>query len=212
MNTTTKKVQRILLEQMHDSGIEYKYLLTIDYPYRQTNYNKVILDNKHLRRTIRKFYKSDIHMMFFIEKHIDPASNHFGGYHRHVLLQDAPRSRWLEPTGGMQSFLLNIAPEEVFKARMGHEPPEEVKAKLLKTMVRELIHSAPNGFLGTDVQVIKPERGGIEGVVGYCTKQCNKFHPSYEVVDPSSSDIDAKPLLELHHGRTSGNRYEAVSC
>ena len=109
-----KEVERILLNHIKDNGIEFKYLLTCDYFYKQRDYNKVLLDNKHLRRTIRKLYKDDIRMLFFIEKHTNPESNHFGGYHRHILIEDASEERWLEPSNGIMNLMLKLDPAGCF--------------------------------------------------------------------------------------------------
>lgn len=190
--------KKILLEQIKDSGIDYRYFLTIDYPYKQTNYNNVISDNRYLRRLLRKFYKSDIHMIFFIEKHMDTASNHYGGYHRHILVEDAPESRWMYPANSMVNFMLNIDVEQMFAMKMRIVPSNEYKKKLLCKVVRDLCDSAPNGYLGTNVLLKDEDKGGIEGLVGYGTKQIDMVHPAYEVVDPTSSDINARPLLDMY--------------
>ena len=194
-----QEVRRILLEQIHSKGIAIKYLLTCDYFYKQKDYNKVLLDNRHLRRTIRRFYKDDIKMIFFIEKHTDPKSNHYQGYHRHVLVEDVKPERWLEPTGGMMALMMNLDVPSAFGMKMKAEAPSpEIQQKLLCKAVRDLNRSVPNGYLGTDVRPVTEARGGTTGVVDYLTKQVDQFHPAYELVDVSNSDIDAIPLLELY--------------
>jgi hypothetical protein len=197
-------VKRILLEHIRTNRINYKYLLTLDYYYKQKDYNKVLLDNKHLRRTIRKFYKDDISMMFFIEKHTKPESNHYGGYHRHILVEDATNERWKEPSNGMMNLLLNLDPTAAFAMKMNLETPnEEVKGKLLCKVCRVLMQSVPNGYIGSDATPITEDRGGITGLINYLTKQVDMFHPAYEVIDVSNSRVNPTPLLNLYP-ETSG--------
>tara|TARA_Y100000004_G_scaffold131752_1_gene148671 strand:+ start:4011 stop:4652 length:642 start_codon:yes stop_codon:yes gene_type:complete len=202
-----QEVRRILLEQIHSKGIAIKYLLTCDYFYKQKDYNKVLLDNHYLRRTIRRFYKDDIRMIFFIERHTDPESNHYQGYHRHVLVEDVKPERWLEPTGGMMALMMNLDVPSAFGMKMKAEAPSpEIQQKLLCKAVRDLNRSVPNGYLGTDVRPVTEARGGIEGVVEYLTKQVDQFHPAYELVDVSNSDIDPKPLVELYQENKKPSR------
>lgn len=197
-----QEVERILLNHIKDNGITFKYLLTCDYFYKQKDYNKVLLDNKHLRRTIRKLYKDDIRMLFIIEKHTKPESNHFGGYHRHVLVEDASKDRWLDPSSGMMTLMLNLDPAAAFGMKMAKETPApEVKEKLLAKATRDFNQSVPNGYLGTDVKPVTEARGGITGVIHYLTKQVDQFHPAYEVVDVANSRMDAKPLLQLYQDK-----------
>ena len=58
-----------LLKQIQLSDIKPKFFLSSVYPTR-TSYETVQKHNKEVRRTIRNFYKSDIRMIFFIEKAI----------------------------------------------------------------------------------------------------------------------------------------------
>ena len=194
-----QEVRRILLDQIQNKGIEIKYFLTCDYYYKQKDYNKVLLDNRYLRKTIRKFYKDNIRMIFFIEKHTDPESNHLGGYHRHVLLEDVKPERWLEPTGGMMALMMNLDIQTAFGMKMkAGAPTEEMQEKLLCKATRDLNRAVPNGYLGSDVRRVTEARGGITGVIKYLTKQLDQFHPAYELVDVSNSDIDAHPLVGLY--------------
>jgi len=205
------KVKELLLKQVHSSNINYRYFLTLDYPYKQTNYNKVLLDNKYLRKFLRKFFKCDLKMIMFIEKHTDPSSNHFGGYHRHVLLQEIPAERWLDPTGGMMTFLLSMDAEAAFGVRMGAVPPTRTQERLLKKVVRDLVLSVPNGFVGSNVTTIEESKGGVEGLIGYLTKQTDRYHPAYELIDPTSSDVDIQPILGIYNGANKITRYERIS-
>ena len=197
--TRRKEVERILLNHIKENGIKIKYLLTCDYFYKQRDYNKVLLDNKHLRKTIRKLYKDDIRMLFFIEKHTNPESNHYGGYHRHILIEDASENRWLEPSNGMMALMLNLDACSAFGMKMARqEPSPELKEKLLAKATRDFNRSVPNGYLGTDVKPLTEERGGITGLIHYLTKQVDLVHPAYEVVDIANSRVAAEPLLNLY--------------
>lgn len=197
--TRKKEVQRILLNHIQKNGIEFKYLLTCNYFYKQRDYNKVLLDNRHFRRTIRKFYKDDINMLFIIEKHTDPESNHLGGYHRHILIEDVSKGRWSEPSNGMMNLMLNLDPVAAFGMKMMKTAPSaELKEKLLAKATRDFNQSVPNGYIGTDVRPITEERGGLSGLIEYLTKQVDLFHPAYEVVDVSNSRIPCEPLLNLY--------------
>ena len=50
-----RNVQRILLDQINASGIEYMYFVSIDYHFKQKDYNRVIEDNRFKRRKLRTF-------------------------------------------------------------------------------------------------------------------------------------------------------------
>ena len=82
-----------LIKQISLNDISPKFFLSSVYPKR-TSYEIVQRHNKEIRRTIRKFFKSDIKMIFFLEKHLDPDTDNFLGFHRHVLIEDAPEDRW----------------------------------------------------------------------------------------------------------------------
>ena len=60
---------RPLMEEINNQNIEFKYLITMNYPYRVTDYTMVIRDSKHLRHVIRS--NIDYGTKFFItnEKH-----------------------------------------------------------------------------------------------------------------------------------------------
>ena len=60
---------RPLMKEIVNQDIEFKYLITMNYPYRVTDYTRVIKDSKHLRHVIRS--NIDYGTKFFItnEKH-----------------------------------------------------------------------------------------------------------------------------------------------
>ena len=44
---------RPLMEEINNQNIEFKYLITMNYPYRTNDYTKVMKDSVHLRHVIR---------------------------------------------------------------------------------------------------------------------------------------------------------------
>ena len=105
------------------------------------------------------------------------------------------------------ALMMNLDVPSAFGMKMKAEAPSpEIQQKLLCKAVRDLNRSVPNGYLGTDVRPVTEARGGIEGVVEYLTKQVDQFHPAYELVDVSNSDIDPKPLVELYQENKKPSR------
>ena len=178
---------RILKEQIEQSGIQFKYFATITYKFKQTSLSKVSSDNAELRRTIRSFYDEPIRVWSFIEEHLDPSRPHFGGYHRHLLIEEASPARWRKPSRRMETFLLEHDPEALFAIRMGGAVNDRSKWELMKRVLR-LDASVPNGHLGLDLQCIYDQ----EGALGYCCKH------GVGSFDPANSDIDFGALK--NHG------------
>ena len=60
---------RPLMKEIVNQDIEFKYLITMNYPYRVTDYTRVLRDSKHLKHVIRS--NIDCGTKFFItnEKH-----------------------------------------------------------------------------------------------------------------------------------------------
>ena len=202
-------VRRILMKQIELSGIEYYYFLTADYYFNQKDYNGVIKDNHRLRKILRKFFKSDLHVIIVIEKHTDEDSPHYLGYHRHLILERIPDERWKDPTNSMMNFMLNLNEEAAFGMKMGQVPPVEIQNKFIAKVCRDLNQSTPSGYVGTDVTEIKESKGRVWGLVKYMTKQVDLFHPAYEVIDPSS-DIDFTPIMDLYDDNKTGARSQIV--
>tara|TARA_B100000287_G_C20500340_1_gene728856 strand:- start:18 stop:422 length:405 start_codon:yes stop_codon:yes gene_type:complete len=132
-------------------------------------------------------------MIIFVEKHSDPTRKVYGGYHRHILITDASRSRWSEPSNIMSTLLLEIDPASVFGMYDGIQPNEDIKMKLLDKVIRGFNRSVPNGVLGLNIKPITD----LNRLVSYCTKQVGQYHPPYELVDSTNSDINPAPLLTL---------------
>ena len=178
-------IQDILNKLIEDCSIEFKYFVTIPYRFKQTDLMRVSSDNKGLRRTIRDFYQYPVRTWFFNEVHTDPDSRHFGGFHRHLLVEDIPPERWRTPSKRMERFLSEHDAEALFTALSGGIPTDNQKIALLKRVLR-LHPSVPNGTLGV---VVKPITE-LNGVLGYCLKQAGRDLSIADVVDLTASDMD----------------------
>ena len=178
-------IQDTLNKLIEDCSIEFKYFVTIPYRFKQTDLRQVQSDNKGLRRTIRDFYQYPIRTWFFNEVHTDPDSRHFGGFHRHLLVEDIPPERWRTPSKRMERFLSEHDAEALFTALSGGIPTDTQKIALLKRVLR-LHPSVPNGTLGV---VVKPITE-LNGVLGYCLKQAGRDLSIADVIDLTASDMD----------------------
>ena len=178
-------IQDTLNKLIEDCSIEFKYFVTIPYRFKQTDLRQVNCDNKGLRRTIRDFYQYPIRTWFFNEVHTDPDSRHFGGFHRHLLVEDIPSERWRTPSKRMERFLSEHDAEALFTALSGDIPTDTQKIALLKRVLR-LHPSVPNGTLGV---VVKPITE-LNGVLGYCLKQAGRDLSIADVIDLTASDMD----------------------
>lgn len=172
-----------LMKQIVSNGYQFEYFVSTVY-HHYCSYDLIQRHNRELKRSIRKFYKDDIKMIFFIEQHKS------GSYHRHVLIEDACERRWKDPSSKMQNFLKDST--EDYVACMVGSPSKDCKVDLLKRCIRRM-NFISNGKKSVDVRPIF----NLKKLLGYCTKQCEWFHPSYEVIDPVSSDIDIS--FYLHH-------------
>jgi len=179
-----KKRSKPLFEDVLNNGISFKYFITIPYYYKQTNYKKVKEDNKKLRAKIRRFFKEDLRMCFFIERHPDPSSKHHLGFHRHILLEEIPSSKWISPTTSMITFLNKISPDARYEVASQSGISDLNKTALLKRVCR-LCKSVPNGLIGLDIRPIYD----IHRLLGYCTKQSGTLMPHDAVIDRDNSDI-----------------------
>ena len=178
-------IKDTLNKLIEDCSIAFKYFVTIPYRYKQTDLRQVQRDNRGLRRTIRDFYQYPIRTWFFTEMHTDPNSKHFGGFHRHLLVEDIPPERWRTPSRRMERFLSEHDAEALFTALSGDIPTDTQKIALLKRVLR-LHPSVPNGTLGV---VVKPITK-LNGVLGYCLKQVGKDLSIADVVELTASDMD----------------------
>ena len=60
---------RPLMEEINNQNIEFKYLITMNYPYRVTDYTRVIKDSKHLKHVIRRNIDRGTKLFITNEKH-----------------------------------------------------------------------------------------------------------------------------------------------
>ena len=176
-------IQDTLNKLIEDCSIEFKYIETIPYRFKQTDLRQVCSDNRGLRRTIRNFYQYPIRTWFFNEVHTDPDSRHFGGFHRHLLVEDCPPERWRTPSKRMERFLSGDMKHSSLPYR--GKPTDNQKIALLKRVLR-LHPSVPNGTLGV---VVKPITE-LNGVLGYCLKQAGRDLSIADVIDLTASDMD----------------------
>lgn len=161
-----------LLQQYKLNDIDFRFFISSIYNH-YASYDLVQKHNREIRRSLRSFFKDDLHFWFFIEKHDDESSPLYGSYHRHILMTDASEDRWLNPSSRMKNF----------GCVEGVIPTTQQKMDLVKRVIRSLPFT-PNGQSGTDVKPIH----NIEKLLGYCSKQFERFHPSHEVIDSASSD------------------------
>ena len=186
LNNNDKNRVKGLLDLIKKYDIRFKYFITISpYTYVPNNdagKNYITNENRFLRKTIRKFYKSNIRMWFFTETHSN-VGNHPDGLHRHIMVEDAPPERWQYPTKDMQNFLLKYQPEGWFSLRSATELNDLHKVELLKRVCR-LCRQTPNGKQGLDIRPIDD----LEKLTGYCTKQIKSVEKSFDVIDAENSD------------------------
>ena len=186
LNNNDKNRVKGLLDLIKKYDIRFKYFITISpYTYVPNNdagKNYITNENRFLRKTIRKFYKSNIRMWFFTETHSN-LGNHPDGLHRHIMVEDAPPERWQYPTKDMQNFLLKYQPEGWFSLRSATELNDLHKVELLKRVCR-LCRQTPNGKQGLDIRPIDD----LEKLTGYCTKQIKSVEKSFDVIDAENSD------------------------
>ena len=184
---------RPLKNQIRTNKLDLRYFITITYWYRNTDYYSVVEDNKLLKNHIKDFFGS-MGMIFFIEKHTDPESNHFHGFHRHLVLEEIPDEALMNPSQKLTNFLSTTDPEALFDFKFTGSVPSEKKQILLKKVIRTC-NRVPNGVLGLDVKPIHD----LDNLLGYCTKQFERFLPSYEVIDSTNSDLDIRHFINRKH-------------
>lgn len=194
-----------MLNQIETKELSFKFFISSTY-CSNTSYGLIEKHNKEIRRTIRTFYKAPIRMWFFIEKHLDPSTPNYGGFGRHILIEDAPALTWSNPSSRMRNFLMD-SPETYFDCTLGSGITDQQKMELLTKVIRQLPF-IPNGRKAIDIRPIH----NLEKLVAYCSKQFEWVLPSYQVIDPTSSDIDITPFVELkQNGLQWQPRYETVS-
>ena len=177
--------------------LSFKYFITIS-PYSfiaDNDYGRkyVSEENLFLRTKIRRFFKSDIKFWFFTEKYSDASSKHYGGLHRHILMEDLSSYRWNNPTNSMINFYEKFAPEAIFSTMCGEEVSEIHKVELIKRVCR-LCNQTPNGKSGLDIRTIHNQ----EKLLGYCTKQIKTDDDIPAVIDFANSDYLNNPTRKTN--------------
>ena len=173
-----------LIKEINLKNLCFEFFISSVY-WAPTPYEVVQRHNREIRRTIRSFYKENIRMWFFIEKHKESNS-----WHRHILMEDASKDRWKYPTTRMRNFLIEN-PEVYFASTIGSGITNQQKMELLNRVFR-LMPFIPNGRSGLDIRSIH----NLEKLTAYCTKQFEIVKHAYEIIDPVSSDIDINYLLK----------------
>jgi hypothetical protein len=186
------------LKQIIDTeGLKFKYFITLDYFRKTDDIASVLKDNHHFRKEIRRFFKSDIRMFFFNEKHLkDPSCKFYGSFHRHILMEAVPEKAWKEPTSRMKTFMLEMDPEMLFACQWS-EPSEDSKMELVKKVVKGFNKTIPNGAKGTWYEQISH----IDGLLSYCTKQNKNNVPHEYVIDTMNSDGLGNLWFRQNYGR-----------
>ena len=192
LSSTDKNRISPLIKELQD--LSFKYFITIPYYHKEIEQEKVVQDNKRLRFAIRNIYKSNIRMWFFIEKHTKETENNYGGFHRHILIEDVATEDWNNLPDSLEKVILDVAPDALFAINFSNEPTEEQKIKILKRVCR-FCKSVPNGNDGLDIRPIH----NVEKLIGYCTKQVKSEEQSYEVIDNDNSDLDNQVLANSSH-------------
>ena len=107
---------RLLLDEVNTQDIDFSWFLTLDYYFKMDKEDRLIEDNGHLIYVMQRFFKSRLRMFFFNEKHLkNPSSKNYGGFHRHILIEDAPEHRWKNPTKQLSHWLKCLTSDEVQK-------------------------------------------------------------------------------------------------
>ena len=209
-----RKVVETLSQQISDNDLEFYWFITLEYHYKNTDLNKVRSDNKRLRYTIRKFFKSNIRMWFFNEKH-HSSDKIKGGYHRHILMESIPLDCWQTRSNQMDRFLLELDPEILFGISLGKVNPTCTQEKnLLDKVIRGFNKSLPNGKDAIDIRRITEEKGGVSGLLEYNTKDSWKYGERIEeVIDWENSDYLDIGLLarQQHNALNSINSFNTNS-
>lgn len=194
-----------LITQIRKKDLKFRFFMTLVYPIPIFDYNRVLEDNKRLIRKLRTFYKTDLKIWIFNEKHEkDKESKFYNSYHRHLLIEDL--TDWERLARSLDKFILKYEPKIYFEILSNDAPYEESKIKLLERGTKLCKRQISNGKDGIKTEAIY----NLNGVLNYCTKQFEKHHPSYEVIDPSSTDIEDLYLF-LKEYRQNGLEWKSRS-
>ena len=164
-----KKLVETLQDQINKNELSFYWYITLEYHYKNTDINKVRSDNERFRYVIRKFFRSDIRMWFFNERHHN-SEKIKGGYHRHILMESIPEICWKTRSNQMDKLLLELDPSIIFGINFGDSPSCIQQTNLLDKVIRIFNKSIPNGKDAVDIEPIKEEKGGVSGLLEYNTK------------------------------------------
>ena len=216
LSTTDEERIEPLEEVIKKHQINFKYWITIT-PYKfipndEDGRKKIYEQNHYLRRKIRKFFKYDLRIWFFTEQYTDPSSKHFGGLHRHILIEDLPNDYWdkmMLPTG-VDRYLLNNFSDIYFDLQYGNLPTYNQKEKLLNAVCRMCNHIGN----GEKSLVIKPIHN-LHKLIGYSTKQIrennqNNWKNSAEIIDVENSDYLHEINIKTNERQQFFNRSKAI--
>ena len=187
---------KLLQDAIDSNGIEFKYFLTLDYYFKMDRIDRVIEDNRHLKKVIQSFCNDEVKMFFFTEKHLKNSnSNVYGGFHRHILLEDIPEIKWKKPTSQMKKWMNELTAKEI---KRYYDLSDVIyiptRMALIHKVVKQLHHSTPNGFLGLKMLPIH----NVNGLLSYCTKQNRQNVPNEYVIDTkNSSGLDDEFIRRL---------------
>lgn len=172
---------------IESNDVKFRFFGTIDYWFPMTTFERLGEDTRQLVFCLQKMFKCGINRLHFNEKHLNPQSKNYGGFHRHWLMEDVPDSVWLNPEGRlakiMQVFDKKFGLHLYFSCLMGEVPSDELKIKFIKHVIHDFHHSCPNGHAGLDVKPIYY----LDGVISYCTKQNTHNIPNDYVIDSGNS-------------------------
>lgn len=176
-----------LKDVLRTHGISFKYFVTIS-PYNfiadnNSGRNYCTRENKFLKTKIKRFFKSGIRFAFFTERYSDRTSKHYGGLHRHFLMEEISEHRWKNPTNSMLNFFEKFAPEAIFAERFNEDISPLHKEELIKRVCR-LCNQTPTGNKGIDIRPIHNQ----EKLLGYCSKQMKSKDDFMKVLDIENSD------------------------
>ena len=189
--------QRIqpLMDLVESEGLNFKYFITMIYWFPMNDISRAIKDNTHRMKKLRKVFKSPIKTFMFNEKHLNTSKKNYGGFHHHDLIEGIPDERWLNPTGAMQSFMMKIDPELVFKCRFKSVPDQNEQIPVIEKVIRDLHKSCPNGEIGLKVKPIH----NLAGLLSYCTKQNKNNIPHEYVIDSKNSSGMDDQFIKRYH-------------
>lgn len=188
-----------LKDVINSNGVRFRFFGTLNYYFKMDRLDRVLIDNRHLKKCLQGFFKCEIRSMHFNEMHTNQSSNNYGGFHRHWVMEDIPESTWFKPTSQMAKFMQELDKKHdsciYFGCLTGSMPSDDTKVKLIKKVIKGFHSSTPNGSKGLDIRCIN----NIDGLLSYCTKQNNRNIPHEYVIDSINSNyLDDHFVKRMH--------------